>query len=89
MTNSLAVLLCACTLAGVLGGCSSSPVPPANTTETITVSEQGKNSPCVATVTVQEGVNGKTHSLHQANVPCGNVKSVEAKLVAQAKQGLQ
>ncbi len=88
MTNRLAILLCACTLAGADGGCSLSPAPPANTTETITVSEQGNGGPCVATVTVQEGVNGKTHSLHQANVPCGSVKAVQARLVAQAKQGL-
>ena len=59
-----------------------------SSSENISVSEATKNGVCLATVTVQESVNGRKQTRHQANIPCANVKAVQSTLAAQAKQGL-
>ena len=86
----LIVLLCLGVAGLAVGsGCS---VPSASkssaTSESISVSEQTRKGVCTATVSVQESASGKTHTLHQAGVPCAGEKAVQAKLVSQAKQGL-
>ena len=69
-------------------GCFPSATKSSSTSESISVSEQVKNGVCTAGIRVQESANGKTHTLHQAGVPCAGAKAVQAKLAAQAKQGL-
>ena len=59
-----------------------------STSESVSISEQTKNSVCTAAIRVQVSASGKMHTLHQAGVPCSNVTSVQRKLISQAKQGL-
>ena len=85
---SARMIVAACFLgAAAAGGCSFSGAHH-STNESISVSEGTKNGICIAAVTVQESINGRKHTAHQANVPCANVSAVKSALAAQAKQGL-
>jgi len=89
MTSSKIALIGICLISTATGsGCSPMPSTNSSTSESVSVTEANKGGPCLAAITVQESVNGRKHSAHQANVPCANVSAVQSTLVTQAKQGL-
>ena len=88
MISGKSILIGVCLMGLLVGGCSFQPGASRSTSESVSVTERNKNGPCLAAITVQESVNGKKHTGHQANVPCANVKAVQSTLAAQAKQGL-